>query len=260
MKKIDTLASIEGRTILQEIFYELRYERQNGSISSLLTCWKICVYERELNKYIKRDISLIHALGIFKGSGLWMEEIVNRFYFSTINSFVYFGASILLVLIGLRRFSDALTDNMVIGGVIFEAAMLLFMFVIMLFTPNDEAKPQNNNHENNESDILINEVGEIGRDFAAAAVQMEQMTDKLSELIDFQRQLLSRLDDIAKNYADAAMPNPKMIDAMMETNTELQKLKNTVSELNESLHVLRKEEIEAAVKREIEKLIVNRIS
>ena len=238
----------------------MRYERQNGSISSLVTCWKICVYERELNKYIKKDLSLIHTLGIFKGSGLWMEEIVNRFYFSTINSFVYFGASILLVLIGLRRFSDALTDNVVIGGVIFEAAMLLFMFVVMLFTPNDEAKPQNNNHENSETEILINEIGEIGRDFAAATVQMEQMTDKLSELTDFQKQLLLRVDDIAKNAADAIMPNPKMIDAMIETNTELQKLKNTVAELNESLQILRKEEIEAAVKREIEKLIVNRIS
>jgi hypothetical protein len=259
MKKIDTLASIEGRTILQEIFYELRYERQNGSISTLLTCWKICVYEREFNKYIKREISLLHALGFFKGTGLWMEEIVNRFYFSTINSFVYFGASILLVLIGLRRFSDAMTDNVVIGGVIFEAAMLLFMFIVMLFTPNDEAKPQNNNHDNSESEILISEIGEIGRDFAAATVQMEQMTDKLSELTVFQKQLLILVDEIAKNSADAMMPNPKMIDILKETNIELQKFKNTVLELNISLQVLKKEEIESSVKREIEKLIVNRI-
>ena len=124
MKKIENLASLEGRKILQNLFKEMRFIKQRSALSTLFLCWRICVSEKDYPAFAKLEIHVMHSLGIVRGSMLWMEEIVNRFYFSTINSFVYFGAAVLLVLIGVRRFSSTMSDTAVIWGIIFEATML----------------------------------------------------------------------------------------------------------------------------------------
>ena len=67
-----------------------------SGFSTSLLCWRICTSERELFRYSKNEVTVLHPLGFFSGSGLWMEEIVNRYYYSTINSFVYFGAAIFI--------------------------------------------------------------------------------------------------------------------------------------------------------------------
>lgn len=138
MRKVDSLSSADGRKIIHEIFHELKYKKQLSSISILANCWKICVYDIDLTKYINTEDQIEHRLGLFKGTAIWMEEIVNRFYFSVINSFVYFGAAVLLVIIGVRRFSDSIDDRFVIAGVVFEALMLFFMFIVMFFSPSDD--------------------------------------------------------------------------------------------------------------------------
>ena len=72
-------------------------------------------------------------------------------------SFVYFGAAVLLSLIGIRRFSDNVNDTMVLWGVGFEAAMLLMMFFVMLFTPDDsitEDVKQNAEKDDYAEDII----------------------------------------------------------------------------------------------------------
>ena len=143
MKKIDTLSSIDGRRLLYKIFHELRYEKQLPSRSVLALCWRLCTQEREIFRFVKQEAIVSHPLGIVAGTALWMEEIVNRFYFSTVNSFVYLGAALLLVLIGIRRFSDNVSDGVVIAGIVFEALMLVFMFVVMIFTPNEDIEELN---------------------------------------------------------------------------------------------------------------------
>jgi len=256
MKKIETLASIDGRILLQEIFRKLRYEKQLSGISSLFRCWRICTTESNFQKYVDREVSVMHPLGFFSGTRLWMEEVVNRFYFSTINSFVYFGAAILLVLIGVRRFSEHVSDSMVIGGVIFEALMLVFVFIIMLFSPNDEIY---NGTEESTIEDLIGEVGEIGRDFAALVILMEKISTSLNEITYHQNQLLESIREIIHNSALAVSPNNEMLEAMKSTNIELGNFKDTVSMLNNSIGKLKHEEIERTVRKELENLIAKRI-
>ena len=42
-------------------------------------------------KLSKRDVVILHPLGVWSGTTLWMQEVVNRFYYSAINAFVYAG-------------------------------------------------------------------------------------------------------------------------------------------------------------------------
>ncbi|PKL85130.1 MAG: hypothetical protein CVV22_09390 [Ignavibacteriae bacterium HGW-Ignavibacteriae-1] len=259
MEKIDSLMSLEGRALLRSIYHELRYEKQSGSLAILLTLWKICVFERDMHKYIKREVQITYVLGFWRGTMLWMQEVVNRYFFSVINSFVYFGAAILLVLIGLRRFSDLLTDEMVIAGVIFEAGMLATMFIVMLFTPDDELEQYDNKGNNSDSEMLMDEVGEISVDFASAVVQLEEISETMKAFVANQGLILSRLESLNQSYADMSNPNPKMIGIMEKTNAELQNLQQNIETLNKAAEAIKRAEIEAAVRKELERILQSRI-
>ncbi|MCX7908967.1 MAG: hypothetical protein N2560_05560 [Ignavibacteria bacterium] len=260
MEQIETLSSVEGRKLLYKIYQELRYQKQMGNFAILSLTWRICTTEREISRYTKQDVQVLHPLGFFRGTALWMEEIVNRFYFSTINSFVYLGAAILLVLIGVRRFSTVVTDTIVIAGVAFEALMLLFMFIVMLFTPSEDALPLNQNEEPQEENALLIEVGEIATEFAAAVSKLENLGDNIKNLLIHQTEILSLLRESNELTRQIVSPNPKLLDIMEQTNKSLQEFNETLQKLNQSATQLKQEEIEIAVRRELEKFFASMIN
>ena len=98
------------------------------------------------------------------------------------------------------------------------------------------------------------------RDFAASVVQMERIEEHLNELINQQGEMIKSIDNIAQASIQSIAPNPKLIQVMSETNTSLEEFKNTVSKLNQSAELLKQQEIEIAVRREVEKLLINKIS
>ena len=262
MKNIDTLSSLEGRATLAEVYNEVRFEKQLSNFSTLLLTWRICVREREIFRYVKKDVTVLHPLGIFSGTGLWMEEILNRYYFTTINSFVYFGAAILLVLIGLRRFTDYISPDIVLGGVAFEALMLIFMFLVMLFTPSEELetlKAKTSDNQNTIEDLIV-EVGEISRDFAAVVTQLEKLSDSYQEVLKQQASLTYQISKLTENYSNASAPNPQLMEIMKETNNALNEFKNNVNNLNNAAELLKREEIEIAVRKEVERVLVNKLT
>lgn len=262
MKKIDTLSSLEGRALLRDFYKEMRFEKQISSFSTSFLCWRICTNEREMFRYSKNEVTILHPLGFFSGTALWMEEIVNRYYYSTINSFVYFGAAILLVLIGLRRFSDNVSDQVVIGGVAFEAMMLMFIFVVMLFTPNELTDIDENDNANSETekiDELLLEIGEIATDFANASTQMEKINENLENLITNQKDLIIGMNSIARSVSDAVAPNPLMIESMKSTNKILNDFSQTIENLNKSAQQIQIEEVESTVRKELEKILIKKI-
>jgi len=261
MKTIQTLTTIEGRSLITEIFKELRYEKQNTSINTLLTLWRLCTSETELFKYSSHQVTVQHPLGFFSGTALWLEEIVNRFFFTTINSFVYFGAAILLTLIGIRRFSDSINDTAVIAGVIFEAMLLVFMFVVMLFSPNDEIHQNSDkNEEDSTKDDLLLEIGEISRDFAAALVKIEEQNENIKNLLHQQNEIILSIKEVANSAKDAVSPNPELLNAMKITSQSLKEFNNSLEDLKNTVNFIKKEEVEFSVKKEVEKLLLANLS
>lgn len=261
MKRINNLYSLEGRKLLYNIFNELRFEKQFSSLKTLIICWQIATKEREINRYSSYEAIIENPLGFFKGTKIWLEEIVNRFYFSTVNSFVYFGAAILLVLVGLRRFSN-IDDSIVIAGVIFEALMLIFMFIIMLFTPtenNIEIKT-NNILEKYETDKnfsvdLLEELGEISRDFADISLKLNRVADYLYNFTEKQEYIINSTKEIITKYSELSSPNPKILDLLNETNIRLDKFNEEIKKLTEIAGNLKEELIEQTVRKELEILL-----
>ena len=46
MKTIDNLASLDGRILIHEIYYKLKFERQKF-FSVLIALWRLCTVETE---------------------------------------------------------------------------------------------------------------------------------------------------------------------------------------------------------------------
>jgi len=259
MKKIDNFGSLEGRELLRNVFKELRYEKQRSAFASLVATWRLATSEIDLEKYANDELQVMHSLGFWKGTSIWLEEVVNRFYFTTINSFAYFGAAILLVLVGVRRFSDHVSDNVVIAGIIFEAILLFFMFFVMLFTPNDEISDTSKTDELDSKQELINEVGEISRDFAAATLQLEKLTEKMNNMLDLQNEALNQVSSIAKSFVDISLPNPQLIEIMRETNQNLNNFNEKIKDLSKTIDELKQEQISIAIRKELEQILAKRI-
>lgn len=258
MLKIDSLTSLQGRKLIQQIFLELKYERQLSGFRILIILWRLCTHERDFSKYIKQEVQVAHSLGTLSGTSLWMQEVVNRFYYTSFNSFVYFGAAIILLLVGIRRFSGNVPDAVVIGGIAFESFLLFLMFIIMFFSPAEDEVL--NSDEKTEERELLNEVGELSREIAMVAVQLENVVDSLKSINTYQNDMVASLEKIAQAASDSVSPNPEMLSAMKELNQELGLFKERIVELNKSAEAIKVEEIKSQVKIELENIISKRIS
>lgn len=263
MKSISSLASVEGRIMLHKAYRDLLFEKRMGLISTLLICWKICSVERNLSRYTDYECTIEQPLGAVSGTILWMQEIVNRFHFSTVNSFVYFGAAILLVVIGLRRmFENSISDGFVIGSIILEASMLIFMFIVMFFSPpdNDEIDIESSSEEVEEVQDIVREIGEIARDYASISVRLDSIAETL-ETVTRNQELLTKATHQAITAATSAVsPNPEMVEVMRVTNLALRDLASTVEKLNKSTAQIEKTAIEQAVRTELTRIIGNNVS
>lgn len=259
MTQLETLASVQGRALLREIYRELRFERQLSASATLRTCWQICTTERELFRLTKRNVIVLHPLGILSGTALWMQEIVNRHAYSTISSFVYFGAALLLVIVGLNRTHVLEDPAFLVAAVVLEALLLMLLFAVMFFTPPDDSEQSSESTATSASDELLRELGEIGRDYAAMGVQLETIAATLTDLVERQDMMLNAVRDGVNSAVSAVAPNPELMAAMMKTTHGLEQFSSSVGTLGERLQALERREVEHLVREELEKILSRNI-
>lgn len=260
MTQLETLSSVQGRALLREIYRELRFERQLSATATLRTCWQICTTERELFRLTKRNVIVLHPLGVWSGTSLWMQEIVNRHAYATISSFVYFGAALLLVIVGLNRTRVIEDPSFLVAGVVLEALLLMMLFAVMFFTPPDDAEPSLlDASATSSSDELLRELGEIGRDYAAMGVQLETIAATLTDLVERQDQMLASVRDGVNAAISAVAPNPDLMAAMTKTTKGLEEFSSSVGTLGERLQALERREVEHLVREELERILSRHI-
>jgi methyl-accepting chemotaxis protein len=130
----------------------------------------------------------------------------------------------------------------------------------MFFTPNEDVLNLKNDDGNEIFEKeLLDEIGEISRDFALTSTQLDKITDHLLSVVDRQNELTNILLNIAKTNADIINPNPQMLEIMGKTNESLKEFKDNIIELNRTTNQLKQEEIRIIVRREIVNFFANRI-
>jgi len=257
MTQLETLSSVQGRTLLRDIYRELRFERQLSAVATLKITWQICTTERELFRLTRRNVVVLHPLGLWAGTSLWMQEVVNRFYYAPINAFVYFGAAMLLVAVGLNRTRVVETPALVVAGVILEALLLVALFGVMFFTPPEEpdAGATGNGGSSSMTDEPLRELGEIGRDYAAMAVQLEAISTSLMDIVERQDQMIGSVRDSVQSAVQAVAPNPELLISMKETTLALGQFASSVGILAERLNAVERQEVERLVRTELDRIL-----
>lgn len=259
MTQLETLSSVQGRALVREIYRELRYQRRLGTLQVIGAMWRICCTEQELLRLTRHDVMVIHPLGWWQGSSLWMEEVVNRFYFSPINAWVYAGAALLLVSVGLNRVGAIHQPGLVVGGIILEAVLLLLLFVVMYFTPPEEDEPAGTSGEPEATIELLREIGEIGRDYAAMAVQLEAIAVTLTDMVEKQDEITASMRDGVNAAVQAVAPNPQLLATMSATTEALQNLSQSIGTLDVRLKAMETDEVERLVRLELERILSSQI-
>ena len=260
MTQLETLASVQGRTLLRDIFRELRFERRVSAMQALTTLWRICTTEQELIRLTKRDVVILHPLGVWSGTTLWMQEIVNRYFYAPINAFVYAGAAILLVIVGLNRTGVMDQPWLIVTGIVLEAFLLLMLFVVMYFTPPEEPEIDSDRQGGGAaSEELLRELGEIGRDYAAMAVQLEAISASLVDLVERQQTMTDGMAQSVNAAVSAVSPNPELMASMQTTTASLDRFASSVDSLSQRLQAVQKQEVERLVRDELEKILSRRI-
>jgi gas vesicle protein len=259
MIQIQTLASIEGRSLLRDLYKELRFERQMSGIASLLATLRICIGETEIGRISKREAFILHPLGVRRGITLWMQEIVNRYYFSAISSFVYFGAAILLALVGMNRFTSGVSNSYVIAGLVLESGILIAMFIVMFFAPPDEEDLRSGEEEESEARELIREIGEISSDYAGFTSRAEELTDTLSGLTARHDELISAVNESVRTAVMAVAPQPELLQQMSEATKAMKEFTKAVQEFTATAQEIRTKETQLLVRAEVERIIQGRL-
>lgn len=256
MLELASLATLEGRKLLRRLHYIARYERNYTSAGTLRLLWRIAVGNQSPKEFLPEDIHLKHSLGLLAGTRLWLEEIVSRYYYDAILSFVYAGAAILLVIVGLRRFSTAISDTVVLLSIGLEAFLLLVLFTVLLMSPPGEAPELPTEHISE----LLTELGEIGRETATATIQLQASITTLERLTNETLRLADAAERIAQHTAAAISPNPDLLPVLRSVNEALVDFKHCLEQLIQTTSSLKHELIEQIVRQELARLLAARTS
>jgi hypothetical protein len=133
-----------------------------------------------------------NQFSIFKALRLYMSHHFTEAYANTVTGLAYFGAAILIIIIGIRglKFIPATRPSLILGAIFLEGAMLALMAFTLLYTQEEE--------------------------------RMDRMLKKME---DANRNQLDTLEDVSKDMHKVAV-------ALVEGNSEMikQKVNQAVSD------------------------------
>jgi hypothetical protein len=267
---ISGFATPEGRATLVATYRCLRYSRGDmGWFACLQTTFQLVrgthdAWNRSGSGLDLQDIDpsldihIQQPLGFTKGLVIWMEEIINRFYYATFNAFVYAGAAFLLVMIGLLRLAIIQQNTYVILALGLEAFLLMLLFVVMYFTPPDDIGIQNIklDHDNDEyAEEWRKEMDEIATDFANSSEYMQNNVDALNRIAGAQNELIDLMNQAVRAIEKVATPQPELMKHFQQTNTLMQEFNKSLRRMTEEAQTLRRDEIEILVRRELDRVL-----
>jgi hypothetical protein len=258
-QNISNLATPAGRQAYQDYWHDLIVEQRSAVLPSLWRLWRTAAFGTEM-RIVTSDTSyrLGHPLGPRGGTRIFMEEIIVRHYYNNVQALVYFGAMILLVFLGLR-FAGLLSEEVSLIGIAIEAFMLLILFAVLFYAPEDSAPStqhatleveQEEEEEEADHEVIrevLQEIEEIGSTYASLGLRMEQLARAQEEGM---RELNRRV---------GAIQGLNLLESHAErletTNTLLSQLVASIESMSQRIDMLFGKELEFYVRKEFERMV-----
>jgi division protein CdvB (Snf7/Vps24/ESCRT-III family) len=146
-----------------------------------------------------------------------------------------------------------------VAAIVVEASLLVLLFAVMFFSPPDDDLVIDGGADGEVSQELLRELGEIGRDYAAMAVQLEAIAGTLQDVVDRQNDMTESMRISVQVAVDAVAPNPNLMKSMSETTAALSAFTTSIDALRERLQAVERQEVERLVRNELEKLLSRNI-
>jgi hypothetical protein len=256
---LSNLATPAGRAAYHELWHDLIVHQRRAVLPALWQLWRMAAYGQEMRMTASDNAYRIgHPLGPRVGTRVFMEEIIVRHYFNNVQALVYFGAVILLVFLGLR-FAGLMSETASLVGVAIEALMLLILFVVLFYAPEEEmpaytagAETETARASDDEDDRevireVLREIEEIGSSYASVAMRLEQSARSQDESL---RELAERV---------SAIKGLNLLESHAErletTNVLLAQLTSSIEAMNRRIDLLFGKEIEYHVRQELQRLV-----
>jgi hypothetical protein len=258
---LSNLATPAGRAAYQELWHDLIVHQRRAVLAGLWQLWRTAAFGQEMRMTASDNAYRIgHPLGPRVGTRVFMEEIIVRHYFNNVQALVYFGAVILLVFLGLR-FAGLMSETVSLVGVGIEAMMLLVLFTVLFYAPEDEMpaytvgvapEPQAAAVGEEESDReiirdVLRVIEEIGTSYASVAMRLEQSAHGQDAAL---RELAERV---------SAIQGLNLLESHAErletTNALLAQLTSSIEAMNRRIDLLFGKEIEYHVRQELQRLV-----
>jgi hypothetical protein len=259
-KNISNLATPSGRQAYQDYWHDLIIEQRSAVLPSLWQLWRTASFGTEIRiSTSDTTYRFGHPLGPRVGTRVFMEEIIVRHYYNNVQALVYFGAMILLVFLGLR-FAGVLSEEVSLIGIAIEAFMLLILFAVLFYAPEDsapsaqhatiETEEESEDEEEENRDVIrevLEEIEEIGSTYASLGMRMEQLARSQEESL---RELNRRV---------AAIQGLNLLESHAErletTNTLLAQLVSSIDAMSNRIDMLFGKELEFYVRKEFERMV-----
>jgi|GEM_PF-925113 len=254
------LAQPAGRAVLQQLWHDLAIERRTLVLPLLVRLWRTACFAQEVHLVeSSTTVKLRYPLGLRTGTRVFMEEIVVGHYFNSVQALVYLGAVILLVFLGLR-FAGILSENVALIGIGVEALMLLLLFAVLYFTPDEnraalpvvtEGEGERSGEEEQEDDrAVIREMLEELEEISSSYVSLGMKIERTAAL---QEHALRELSDRI-----AAIQGLHLLEEhtarLLDTNTLLARLVEAIEGMNTKIDRLVREDVAFEVRRQLSAL------
>ncbi len=253
---VSNLATPAGRAAFQDYWRDLVVEQRRAVLPSLVKLWRHASFSSELRiTWNDTHYRLGHPLGPRVGTRVFMEEIIFRHYYNNVQAFVYLGAVVLLVFLGLR-FAGVLAEQVALIGIGIEAFMLLMLVMVMFYTPSDEStdiapsEQEGASDEEDEREVItevLREIEEIGGQYASVAMKLESLARSQDE----------HLAELARRVGNIQGLNllESHAERLETTNALLGQLTAAIEGMNTRVDALFGRELEFHVRRELERLL-----
>ncbi|MEP7220814.1 MAG: hypothetical protein ABI876_17950, partial [Bacteroidota bacterium] len=257
-KTITNLATAAGRTAYQEYWHDLVVDQRSAVIPSLFGLWRTAAFGGEI-RIAGSDTSyrIGHPLGPRGGTRVFMEEIIVRHYYNNVQALVYFGAVILLVFLGLR-FAGLLSERVSLIGIAIEAFMLLMLFTVLFYAPEDEVatvavesagtleEPEEAQADHEVIREVLRELEDIGSTYASLGLRLEQSAKGQEEAMKELAQRVSAIQGLNLLESHA--------ERLETTNVLLGQLVSSIEAMSQRIDMLFGKELEFFVRKEFERM------
>lgn len=227
---------------------ELLYEKAQQLLSQYGRLYTLLVTLRWATT--GADDGGIPRQGWWRGGIRWLEAVVVPFYMPWASGFVFLGAAVLLLLLGIRRFTGVIGEEPIIAAFVAEGFFLLVLFLLLLLAPGSPSSTRSD-----ELSTLVHDLNDIATDITRIVESHDQLLQRWQESTESQSIALQRLDQLLQKLQQLPLPGAALVAELQQLQQALSQLNATIRQTVDELQHWRNQQLQSLVQQELARIL-----